>query len=394
MRKELSNNRTDMPSAAAEPDTVHLVTGGGGYPGFNLGRKLAQSGKQVILVDIIQPRWPLEENMKFIQCNLVQDYEVEEALQGADCVYHMASYGMSGREQLNTKLIEAVNIQGTENVIQACFKHQIKRLVYTSTYNVIFGGQEIRDGEESLPYLPLNQHPDHYSRTKSIAEQKVLAANEPGRLHTCALRLAGVYGVGELRHIPRTVTTVQSGAMKALFGKDSLQDFLHVDNLVQAHILAGQALLESRKSVAAGQAYFISDGAPINTFEFFRPLLSGLGYPLPNIYVPVSLVYVIAFIIEWIHFFVGRIYNFQPILTRTEVYKSGVTHYFSIKKATRDLGYHPTVQNELSDVLEEYIHKGFKKTKKKQSIIMYYFVNLIIALIFASIVMSWIPVAK
>ena len=56
-----------MPSAAAEPDTVHLVTGGGGYPGFNLGRKLAQSGKQVILVDIIQPRWPLEENMKFIQ---------------------------------------------------------------------------------------------------------------------------------------------------------------------------------------------------------------------------------------------------------------------------------------------------------------------------------------
>ena len=56
-----------MPSAVAEPDTVHLVTGGGGYPGFNLGRKLAQSGKQVILVDIIQPRWPLEENMKFIQ---------------------------------------------------------------------------------------------------------------------------------------------------------------------------------------------------------------------------------------------------------------------------------------------------------------------------------------
>lgn len=43
---------------------------------------------------------------------------------------------------------------------------------------------------------------------------------------------------------------MQSGAMKALFGKDSLQDFLHIDNLVQAHILAGQALLESKKSVA------------------------------------------------------------------------------------------------------------------------------------------------
>lgn len=380
---------------ATDPDLVHLVTGGGGYPGFNLGKELAATGKQVILVDIIEPRWPLKENMKFIQCNIVQRHEVEEALQGVDCVYHMASYGMSGREQLNTKLIEAVNIQGTENVIQACLKHKIKRLVYTSTYNVIFGGQVICDGEESLPYLPLNQHPDHYSRTKSIAEQRVLAANEPGTLHTCALRLAGVYGVGELRHIPRTVNTVESGYMQALFGKDSLQDFLHIDNLVQAHILAGRALMESNKRVAAGQAYFISDGAPINTFEFFRPLLSGLGYPLPKIHVPVSLVYLIAFIIEWVHFFVGRIYNFQPILTRTEVYKSGVTHYFSIKKASRDLGYKPTVQNALDDVLEEYLtKKGPKKAKKKQSVVMYYFVNLIIAVIFASFVMSFLPGVK
>lgn len=49
------------------------------------------------------------------------------------------------------------------------------------------------------------QHPDHYSRTKSIAEKKVLAANGTDGLCTCALRLAGVYGPGEKRHIPRTL---------------------------------------------------------------------------------------------------------------------------------------------------------------------------------------------
>lgn len=43
------------------------------------------------------------------------------------------------------------------SIFTACLKHKIKRLVYTSTYNVIFGGQVICDGEESLPYLPLNQ---------------------------------------------------------------------------------------------------------------------------------------------------------------------------------------------------------------------------------------------
>ena len=56
------------------------------------------------------------------------------------------------------------------------------------------------------------QHPDQYSRTKSIAEQEILAANgkktsDGGTLRTCALRLAGVYGPGEQRHFPRIVVS-------------------------------------------------------------------------------------------------------------------------------------------------------------------------------------------
>lgn len=94
-----------------------------------------------------------------------------------NCVFHIASYGMSGREQLDRKLIEEVNIQGTENILRAYVAHRVPLLVYTSTYNVVFRGQKIKDGDESLPYLPLHLHPDHYSRTKSVAEMQVLKAN-------------------------------------------------------------------------------------------------------------------------------------------------------------------------------------------------------------------------
>ena len=100
----------------------------------------------------------------------------------------------------------------------ACIQHNVPHLIYTSTYNVVFGGQVIRGGDEQLPYLPLDkvciwtlfpplaqvvskiqsyteiflndstvQHLDHYSRTKSIAEQAVLKANGcllSGRLQT------------------------------------------------------------------------------------------------------------------------------------------------------------------------------------------------------------------
>jgi nucleoside-diphosphate-sugar epimerase len=51
-------------------DDVHLVTGGGGYTGFKLGRRLAEIGKKVILVDIVPPKWPLTRNMSFVRVRM------------------------------------------------------------------------------------------------------------------------------------------------------------------------------------------------------------------------------------------------------------------------------------------------------------------------------------
>lgn len=66
-------------------------------------------------------------------------------------------------------------------------------LVYTSTYNVVFGGQVCDNGDESYPYFPIEKHPDEYSRTKALAEMKILKGNgeklSNGKiLNTCAMR--------------------------------------------------------------------------------------------------------------------------------------------------------------------------------------------------------------
>lgn len=247
---------------------------------FSLGCAIYQTGVDVILFDVTKPLQPVPEGIKFMRGDVCCLSEVEEALKDVICVFHIASYGMSGREQLNRKLTEDVNVKGTENVIQACKSTGVSSLVYTSTYNVIFGGQIIENGDESLPYLPLHLHPDHYSRTKSLAEMKVLEANGAelghgkGVLRTCALRPAGIYGPGEQRHLPRIVSYIERGLFKFVYGDPlSLVEFVHVDNLVQAHILAFEALKATKKHIAAGQAYFISDGRPVNNFEFFRPLV-------------------------------------------------------------------------------------------------------------------------
>ncbi|XP_025112210.1 LOW QUALITY PROTEIN: short-chain dehydrogenase/reductase family 42E member 1-like [Pomacea canaliculata] len=379
---------------------VHVVTGGGGFPGFSLGKKLAEKGHQVRLFDIKEPAWKLHEGMNFIQGDIRNYEDVCSLIEGADVVYHMASYGMSGREQLNKKLIEEVNIGGTENVLRACLQCNVTRLVYTSTYNVVFCGQEIRDGDESLPYVTDDKFVDHYSKTKTQADKRILAADgtlttNGSVLRCCVLRLAGVYGPGEQRHFPRIVSYLEQGLVQFTYGaRDALADFLHIDNLVLGHMLAASGLTQEKEFIAAGQAYFLSDSKPVNSFEFFRPLIEGLGYKYPRINLPLGLIFYFALLTEMVHWLVRRFYNFQPILTRAEVYKTGVTHYFSTQKAKRELGYVPIVQNDFRKVVEYFIQTGHKKKKSGSSPLKHFIINLIIGFIFAAFIMSYLPLVR
>ena len=67
----------------------------------------------------------------------------------------------------------------------------------------------------------------------------------------------------------------------------------------------------------SGKAYFISDGAPINNFEFLRPLAEAVGAPFPSLRLPASMALVIARVGEVLHYVTGL----EPLLTRAEVYK-------------------------------------------------------------------------
>ncbi|XP_007516681.1 short-chain dehydrogenase/reductase family 42E member 1 [Erinaceus europaeus] len=387
-----------MDSQRSPKETV-LITGGGGYFGFRLGCALNQKGVCVILFDINRPAQPIPEGIKFIHGDIRCLSDVEKAFQDVDvtCVFHIASYGMSGREQLNRNLIQEVNVGGTDNILQACRRSGVPRLVFTSTFNVIFGGQVIRNGDESLPYLPLYLHPDHYSRTKSIAEKKVLEANGialercDGVLRTCALRPAGIYGPGEQRHLPRIVSYIERGLFKFVYGDpESLVEFVHVDNLVQAHILASEALKVDKGYIASGKPYFISDGRPVNNFEFFRPLVEGLGYTFPSIHLPLTLIYSIAFLAEMAYFLLGWLYNFQPFLTRTEVYKTGVTHYFSLEKAKKELGYEPQ-PFDLQEVVEWFKAHGHGRTPESQDCRLLVWSGGLLVLLLAIVILTWLP---
>lgn len=133
----------------------------------------------MILFDISSPAQTIPEGIKFIYGDIHHFPDIEKAFQDVDvtCVFHIASYSIAGQEQLNQNLIEEVIVGGTDNILQTRKRRGVPRLVYTSTFNVIFRGQVFRNGDESLPYLSLHLHQDNYSQTKSIAEKKVLEAS-------------------------------------------------------------------------------------------------------------------------------------------------------------------------------------------------------------------------
>nr|XP_020491971.2 putative short-chain dehydrogenase/reductase family 42E member 2 [Labrus bergylta] len=353
-----------------------VVTGGGGYFGFRLGKELASQGMTVILLDMRRPPCEIPDGVIFFESDIRDYASLHKVCEGVDCIFHTASYGMSGPEQLNKDQVESVNVGGTNNVINVCKERNIPRLVYTSTVNVVFSGNPIDEGDEaSVPYVPFDAHIDHYSRTKSLAEQMVLSANSfilksGGQLRTCVLRPCGIYGPEERRHLQRVMVNVERRFFMFRFGDPrAMMNWVHVDNLVMAHMQAAEALTLKRSCVASGQAYFINDGVSVNLFDWLTPLFEKLGYSRPLINLPVSLVFYAAILVEHLHTFLSPVIEVPLLFTRNEVRNIAVNHTFKIDKARRDLGYSPKPYS-LADSVEEYLKSrqlGARSTRSKVS---------------------------
>ncbi|XP_010717754.1 putative short-chain dehydrogenase/reductase family 42E member 2 isoform X2 [Meleagris gallopavo] len=131
-------------------------------------------------------------------------------------------------------------------------------------------------------------------------------------------------------------------------------NWVHVENLVQAQILAAEALTPEKNYIASGQVYFIHDGEKFNLFEWLAPLFERLGCSKPWIPIPTSLVYASATVMEHLHLILKPLVELSPLLTRNEVQNISTTHTFSIDKARRQLGYSPE-KFAFADSVEHYI---------------------------------------
>jgi 3beta-hydroxy-delta5-steroid dehydrogenase/steroid delta-isomerase len=136
----------------------------------------------------------------------------------------------------------------------------------------------------------------------------------------------------------RLLATVGDGTAKS--------DNSFIDNLVDGQIEAARHLFPG--SPVCGEAYFITDGFPINYFDFYRPFIEGMGFEFPKWRLPAPWLYAVAAVWEFLHW---TLKIPPPLLTRMEVRKMTVSHFSRIEKAQRDFGWRPKVSVEQANRL-------------------------------------------
>jgi nucleoside-diphosphate-sugar epimerase len=307
-----------------------LVIGGAGMLGYDIVTQLLKKKKSVRILDLAKVA---DERVEPLVGDICDQKTVREACKGMDTVFQTAAAVWDPAKP--KQIYHEVNVEGNRNVLHACRSVGVKKLVFTSSMDVVVNGAKpIVFGDESLPY-PARMPKDPYSRTKILAEKMMLEANGP-ELATCVLRPAGMYGPRDKYHVPNILKAARSGLNIRLGNGSAKFSHVYSENVAHAHVLAAENLHPGSK--VAGQCYFVTDYEPENLFDFMAPFLKELNIPPAKISIPYVPAYVLAFISELV--------SPQSTFNRFAVVQTCVDHTFTHAKAARDFGYRPIVTRE------------------------------------------------
>lgn len=316
-----------------------LVTGAGG----RLGRKLVQAlyAKEFQLVLLDRDAETVKESLKnsgakagakIIQCDIASCDEeaLARALAGVDAVVHLAA--LLDYSAPRAKIF-AVNVEGTRKLAAASKKAGVKRFVFASSTSVWRGARGLLDEESSVQ--PVNA----YGESKLLAEGVL----EKSGLPYVILRIALIYGQGFEEGFKQVVLLVKKKRMPLIGSGRNRIGFVHVDDVVQAFLLA------LTKKEALNQTFLIASGENLSQKKLLETLARELGAPAPRMRVPKFLAYFAAWLSERGLLFGGR-------LRREHVGTLCEDRCYDITKARRVLGFKPRVEFEkaLGEVIESF----------------------------------------
>jgi len=270
-----------------------LVTGGAGYIGAHTVRLLLRRGYDVTVVDDLSRgyRHNVETN-QFHQLRVQQTDAMAEVLAGHDAAIHFAAYIAVGESMRAPEMYFENNVSGSLSLLAAMVRAGVKHLVFSSTA-AVYGIPHTSPIVESFPIAPVNP----YGESKVMAETLLRWFDAIHGLRSVSLRYFNACGADpdgglgeehdpETHLIPLMLRAVTSGEPFTVFGNDydtpdgtCIRDYVHVNDLAEAHLLAVEALLAG----GATDQFNIGTGSGHSVMEMIRSVEEATGRKVPYV---------------------------------------------------------------------------------------------------------------
>ena len=243
-----------------------FITGGAGFIGIHLCKKLLELNHDVTVYDIFSNS--LEENFRsmikqkviLISADILDYSKLITSMKNHDIVIHLAAKISVPESIKNPKLTFDVNVNGTQNVLNACLQNNITKIIATSTAAVYQNTSAQIILDEISPVEP--QSP--YGQSKLEMENKIIDFASIHNIDATILRFFNVFGIGQSLEYAGVITkfkeNIQNNSSLVIFGDGIItRDFVHVDDVVDAIILAIPHLKNSIYNIASGISTSISN---------------------------------------------------------------------------------------------------------------------------------------
>ena len=323
-----------------------LITGGTGFTGSHLVRRLLERGHGVSVVDNSKGLFwdELEQLGARISLGSVTDKAmVDRVVAGNEVVFHVAA-AFRGVD-LPHKVYWEVNVEGTRNLLEASLRQGVKRFIYCSTEGV-HGHIKNPPADESAPIAPK----DYYQYTKWEGEKVVQEYGQKG-LPSVILRPTAIYGPGDPERFLMIYRRVKTGIFP-MFGTGRITYHpLYIDNLSDAFELAME------KEGVLGQAYLIADEDYIAIEDLVKAVAVVMGREVKIPHFPFWPLFLVSFLCEM----VCKPLGITPPIFRRRADWYRQNRAFTIEKARKELGYNPKIglTEGLTRTYQWYLKHGY-----------------------------------
>jgi nucleoside-diphosphate-sugar epimerase len=305
-----------------------LITGGTGFTGTALVRRLLDAGHAVVTLDYkegLQSGALRSRGAQLVTGSVTDPGVVDRCMKGVEFVFHLAA----AFRELNVpnSFYDEVNVGGTRIVLEAARRHGVRKFVYCSTCGV-HGNVDRPPANEDAPIKPA----DYYQRTKYEAEAIVLDRRGQG-METLIIRPAAIYGPGDPERFFMIFKRVAEGTFPMFGSGRTLYHPLYIDNLVDAFLLC------LRPGAGQGRAYLIADQDYYSLEEIVQAVARALGVTVRIPHYPVLPVVALGHLVEKIC---------RPLGVTPPIFPRRVDWYrqnraFDISRARTELGFAPRI---------------------------------------------------